>query len=185
MVYIIALYFWFLLVYKIRLIVSFFTGFQLGEGELGQRVHCSASVTPGDLIVVITLEEFDKTLVEDIKEEWRQLWLWRIDDKVRAEGVSSRSFPLCSVERGTVIVATKDFKPLDLKEILNSHKIQNVERVVGPHPSVGGWRKFARTVLTNQARSSTRLRRLALEKPCRDKKNLQLKKGGRGWMHRT
>ena len=116
----------------------------------------------------------------EIKEEWRLLWLNRIDDKVRAEGVANRSFSLLFVDRGTVIVATRDFKPLDLREILSLHHVQNVERVVGPYPSVGGWGKFARTVLNKQERA----RKLRELMPHRNRvKNQQLKKGGRGWLH--
>jgi len=126
-------------------------------------------------------EKSERAMVEEIKKEWGQLWLERIDDKVRAEGVASKSFSLCFVERGTIIAATRDFKPLDLKEILSLNRIQNVERVVGPPSAVGGWHKFARTVLNNQARN----RRLVLEEPQQDRcGNLQLKKGGRGWIHR-
>jgi len=131
--------------------------------------------------VVERLEESEKNLVDEVKEEWKELWLWRIDDKVRAEGVADRAFPRCFVERGTVIVATRDYKPLDLKEILRLNKVQSLERVVGPSPSVGGWGKFARSVLNNQVRN----RRFFLdEKPRGRVKSLQLKKGGRGWMHR-
>jgi hypothetical protein len=131
--------------------------------------------------VVEGAEESEKNLVDEVKEEWRRLWLGRIDDRVRAEGLADRAFPLCFVERGTVIVATRDFKPLDLKEILGLNLVQNVEQVVGSPPAVGGWRKFARSVLNNQVRS----RRFVLEEPRRGcEKNLQLKKGGRGWMHR-
>jgi len=118
--------------------------------------------------------------VDDVKEEWKLLWRSRFSDKVRAEGIANNDFLLLFVERGTVIIATRDFKPLNLKDILHSHKIQNVERVIPPHPSVGGWRKFARTVLNNQKRRRT------WEKPVsrrNRKKNLQLKKGGRGWLH--
>jgi hypothetical protein len=126
-------------------------------------------------------EVHSKVQVEEVKEEWRQLWRGRIDDKFRAEGVANRAFPLCFVERGTVIVATRDFKPLSLKEILSLNHVQNIERVVGPPPAVGGWHKFARTVLNKQARN----RRFFLEEPRRDReKNLQHKKGGRGWIHR-
>lgn len=119
-------------------------------------------------------------LVDDVKVAWKLLWLSRIDDKVRAEGIASQDYSLLFVERGTVIIATRDFKPLNLKDILHSHKVQNVERVIPPHPSVGGWRKFARTVLNNQKR------RRKWEKPVsrrNRKKNLQVKKGGRGWLH--
>ena len=132
---------------------------------------------------MVELEETsEKVKVEKIREEWRQLWFERIEDKVRAEGIAIREFPLCCVDQGTIIAATRDFKPLDLKEILSLNKVQNVERVVGPPPAVGGWRKFARTVLNKQRRS----RRFVFEKPRPERlKNLQLKKGGRGWIHRV
>jgi len=120
--------------------------------------------------------------VEDVKVEWRLLWRDRIDDKVRAEGIAKREYLLLFVERGTVIVATRNFKPLDLKEILRLHRVQDVERFVAPHPSVGGWGKFARTVLNKQKRS--RKWKAAKSVPRRKrKKSLQLKKGGRGWLH--
>jgi len=118
--------------------------------------------------------------VDDVRVEWRLLWRDRIDDKVRAEGIADRDYSLLFVERGTVIIATRDFKPLDFKEILRLHGTQNVERVVPPHPSVGGWGKFARAVLNKQKR----LRKW--KEPARRRKrekNLQLKKGGRGWLH--
>jgi len=118
--------------------------------------------------------------VDEVRIEWKLLWRSRIDDKVRAEGIADREYSLLFVERGTVIIATRDFKPLDLKAILHLHEIQNVERSIPPHPSVGGWRKFARTVLNKQRR----VRKWKKPMPRRNrKKNLQLKKGGRGWLH--
>jgi hypothetical protein len=132
--------------------------------------------------VVKLKESVESPTVEEIKEEWRSLWLERIDDRVRAEGIANRAYPFCFVDRGTIIVATRDFKPLNLKEILSLNRTQNAERVVGPPPAVGGWHKFARTVLNKQERN----RRFAFEKPRSDRvKNLQLKKGGRGWLHRS
>jgi len=119
--------------------------------------------------------------IDAIKEEWKLLWLDRIDDKVRAEGIASQLFSLLSVERGTVIAATRDFKPLDLREILRSHGVQDVNSLLGPYPSVGGWTKFARTVLNRQ----TRARKWAEMTPHRNHdENMQLKKCGRGWLHR-
>ena len=94
--------------------------------------------------------------------------------------MANRDFPLLFVDGGTVIVATRDFKLLDLKEILHLHEIENVERLVTPHPSIGGWGKFARTMINNQRRART------WEKPTPERnaqKNLQPKKGGRGWLH--
>jgi hypothetical protein len=119
-------------------------------------------------------------LIDDVKAAWKILWRSRIDDKVRAEGIVNQDYSLLFVERGTVIVATRDFKPMTLKEILLSHKILNVERIVSPHPSVGGWGKFARTVLNKQKRVRKREKPLP---PRNHKKKLQLKKGGRGWLH--
>jgi len=119
--------------------------------------------------------------VEDVKVEWRLLWRDRIDDRVRAEGVANREYSLLFVERGTVIVATRDFKPLNFKEILVLHGVQNVERFVPPLPSVGGWGKFARTVLNKQKRA--RKWKVTESVPRRKRKSLQLKKGGRGWLH--
>jgi len=121
-------------------------------------------------------------LVNDVKEEWSLLWCDRINDKVRAEGVANRDYPSLFVDRGTVIIATRDFKPLDLKEILRLHRVQNAEGSDPPHPSLGGWGKFARTVLNKQRRSR---KPMAEEFVLRRKheENLQLKKGGRGWLH--
>jgi len=123
-----------------------------------------------------------RVLVDDVRAEWKLLWHSRIDDKVRAEGVANQDFSLLFVERGTVIVATRDFRPLNFREILRLHKIQHIDRFVSPPPSVGGWTKFARTELNNQKRV-----RKWKESPCvpvrNRRKKLQLKKGGRGWLH--
>jgi len=118
---------------------------------------------------------------DDIIKEWRLLWSDSIDDKVRAETLARKNFQLLFVEQGTVIKATRNFKPLDLREILHLHKVQDLERVLGPCPSVGGWAKFAKTVLNKQ----NRIRRYTEELPERKlKKNTQRKKGGRGWVHK-
>lgn len=150
--------------------------------ELRVRLNLQspAPMARGDNLVLRIADEAVRAQVDAVKEEWRLLWLSRIDDKVRAEGIANQFFSLLSVERGTVIVATRAFKPLDLREILRSHSVQDVDRVLGPHPSVGGWTKFARTVLNKQ----TRARKWAETTPCRNhNKNLQHKKCGRGWLH--
>jgi hypothetical protein len=142
---------------------------------------CSGS--RGDAIVVTRADaEPPRVDAEEVKDEWRLLWWGRIDDKIRAEGIADRSFSLLAVERGTVIAAARDFKALNLKEILRSYNVQNVDRLVGPHPSDGGWTKFARTVLNKQTRAQ-KFRAEAC--PERHGKNARLKKGGRGWLHQT
>jgi hypothetical protein len=134
----------------------------------------------GDDLVLTREERVPRVLADDIRGEWRLLWSGSIDDKVRAEDLASKSFSLLFVERGTVIKATRDFKALDLREIMWLHRVQDVERVLGPCPSVGGWTKFAKTVLNKQSRT----RRFAEELPERKlKKNMQKKQCGRGWLH--
>ena len=125
-------------------------------------------------------EKLENSLKE-VKEEWKMLWQNRIDDKIRAEGIAKRTYALLSVDQGTVIAATRDFKPLDLKEILRSYGKDNNEINEPPNPMVGGYGKFARTVLNKQKRY-----RQSREKPIiktkKGKKNLQQKKGGKGWL---
>ena len=123
-----------------------------------------------------------KVTLEDVKAEWKMLWRNRIDDKVRAEGIAKQDYSLLSVDQGTVIVATKDFKPVDLKEILSSYEIKNGDRWDLPHPSVGGYGKFARTVLNKQKRAREWKATESVRSKKR-KKTLPKKKGGRGWLH--
>ena len=145
------------------------------------RFESGSAVCSGDTGGLESEEKaVSQVLVDEVKEEWKLLWVSRIDDKVRAEGIANRDYQLLFVERGTVIFATRGFRPLDFKEILGLHKIRDVERVVGPPPSVGGWAKFARTVLNKQKRA----RRMREPMPRRNRvKDQQLKKGGRGWLH--
>jgi len=121
-----------------------------------------------------------KEIVEELKEQWRRLWRERIDDKVKAEGIANTDFSKLFVEKGTVIFATRDFKMLNFKEILELHKLE-VGRIISPSPSVGGWGKFIRTMIATQ-RPSNRVRQ-ARQYLDDKKQRQQLKKGGRGWLH--
>jgi len=125
-----------------------------------------------------------KELVEELKKEWRSLWRERIDDKVRAEGIADKDYGMLFVERGTVIFATRKFKMLSFREILQLHGVIDVDRAVGPHPSVGGWGKFIRTMIAPQR--SSRLGRIKRTRRYfeGEKQKQQLKKGGRGWLHK-
>jgi len=129
---------------------------------------------------VETLKEW-KEFVQELKREWRFLWRNRIDDRVSAEGIADRDYPMLFVERGTVIIATRDYTPPNLMEILQQHNPPNVDILVPPTSSMGGWRKFIRSVLSKQERF-TRRGRPASSEPSHKKKQ-QLKKRGRGWLH--
>jgi hypothetical protein len=123
----------------------------------------------------------EKEKVEELKAEWKKLWRERIDDKVRAEGIANNDFSMLFVDKGTVIFATRNFKMLSFREILEFHKVVDIHRFIPPSPQVGGWGKFIRTVIANK-NSSDRVRqtRQYLESK---KQKQQLKKSGRGWLH--
>ena len=119
--------------------------------------------------------------VKELREQWRSLWRERIDDKVRAEGIAYMDYPELFVDKGTIIFATKAFKPLSFREILELHRIVDVDRIIPPNPQVGGWGKFIRTAITRQrVRERVNETRRYLESK---KKRQHLKKGGRGWLH--
>ena len=122
----------------------------------------------------------DEALVLEVKSQWKRMWSERIDDRVRAEGIASMDFDKLFVERGTVVLATRCFRLLALRDILERHKIEDAERHVAPSRHVGGWRKFARTSLPRY--ESERQRRGFSVSADMGKKQ-QLKKGGRGWLH--
>jgi len=122
-----------------------------------------------------------KAFVDELRVVWKRLWWDRIDDKVRAEGVAREDYSSLFVDRGTVIMATRDFKPLDFVEVLERHKPSEVPNAIPPSPAIGGWGKFIRDSVRKQKRFTQRGRPVP-SKPKR-KENQQRKKGGRGWLH--
>lgn len=122
-----------------------------------------------------------KEKVEELKTQWKQLWRERIDDKFKAEGIANTDYSKLFVEKGTVIFATRNFKMLSFREILELHGVIDVDRFVQHSPSVGGWGRFMRTIIANQ-KSSRRSKR-AQQYLDYQKQRQQLKKGGRGWLH--
>jgi hypothetical protein len=119
--------------------------------------------------------------VEELRAEWKSLWKERIDDKVRAEGVANGDYPSCFVERGTVIFATREFRLLSFRDVLEQNGVIDAHRFVPVDPRVGGWGKFIRKSITPQ-RSTRRIRRADYSFGETGKKQ-HLKKGGRGWVH--
>jgi len=110
------------------------------------------------------------------------MWRYRIDDRARAEGIADKDYSLLFVDRGTVIIATRKFKPPNFLEILQRHGLLSFDDPVPPSPFVGGWGKFIRTFLKRRNDAKKRLIQDSLK--TRQKKKQQLKKGGRGWLHR-
>ena len=120
-----------------------------------------------------------KEFVDELRTDWRHLWRNRLDDKVRAEGIAKQDYSKLFVERGTVIVATRDFKPLDFFDIVQEYLGFDTDKIVPPNSTIGGWGKFVRNSIRRQKKPT---RRFAPPKPT-SKKGQQQKKGGRGWLH--
>ena len=123
----------------------------------------------------------EKVVVEGLRSEWKRLWTERVDDKVRAEGVASSDFSGLFVERGTVIFATRNFKLLSFRDVLERHGIVDAGRHVSPDVVVGGWGKFVRSTIASRG-LPVRVRRAASYVAEKGERQ-QLKKGGRGWIH--
>ena len=115
-----------------------------------------------------------------LKEEWGLLWTERFDDRVRAEGISVRDYPLLFMGRGHVIFASRDAKAPSFSEIVEVWASQGL--VYSPDPDVGGWGKFVRTELSRVTHPRARAFVNGQSK-CK-KQGQHLKKGGRGWLHR-
>lgn len=132
---------------------------------------------------MVYFEEKSKGLVERVealKLEWKRLWSERLDDKVRAEGIANETYSSLFIEKGTVVFATRNFKLLTFKGILEEHGIMEAHRFVSPNPQVGGWGKFVKNEVLPR---TTGGRRRAQSFVVEEKKAQQLKKGGRGWLH--
>ena len=130
----------------------------------------------------VTVSKLDaqKALIEDLKVQWKLLWSDRFVDRVRAEGVSVNDYAILDVEKGTIIHATKDFKILTFKQILEKHLIENPERYIQPDAHVGGWGKFIKTEINCKPKKGSRAASYMADKvPA--KKSQQSKK--RGWLH--
>ena len=120
-----------------------------------------------------------KEFVDELRGQWKDLWRNRIDDRVRAEGIANQDFSKLFVERGTVIMATRDFKLLDFFDIVQEYLEFDTAKAVPPNSTIGGWGKFVRNNIRKQKKPT---RRFAPPKPT-SKKGQQQKKGGRGWLH--
>lgn len=121
-----------------------------------------------------------RAVVTELRVQWKRLWRERIVDKMRSEGVANRNYPKLFVDRGTVINATRDYRPPDFVEILRQHKLSSDQEIfVPPSPKVGGWGSFIRT----EIRKTSPLAKRHASPELRRKRDQQVKKGGRGWLH--
>jgi len=126
-----------------------------------------------------TSREERDAFLSKLRDEWKLLWRERFDDKVRAEGISTRDYPLVFAGRGQVIFASRAAATPSFSDVVRSYASQGL--VYSPDPVVGGWGKFIRTELNRVVHS--RARSFVKNEPRREKEKQHLKKGGRGWLH--
>jgi len=123
-------------------------------------------------------EEFRRRL----KEDWALMWRERYDDRVKAEGIAIRDYPSLFMDRGFVIFASRNAKTPNFSEIVDFWASQGL--IYAPNASVGGWGKFIRTELRKSVNSRAKSFDRSLLKQHGKNGKQQLKKGGRGWLHR-
>lgn len=140
--------------------------------------RCGISMATGKLMWMLEGWEQAKELRQELKEEWSLLWRTKFDDEFRGEDVSHREFKKLFVDRGEIIFASRDFKPLSLREILEQHIGSVMAERVSPDPTLGGWQKFINDHITK--------RRKQRERP-KVKVDLSQhqRKGGHGWLNRA
>ncbi len=122
-----------------------------------------------------------RELVDNLKAQWKRLWQERLADRIRAEEVAVSTYNQLFIDKGTVIHATRDYKALNFKDILEKNAILQPERYNPPDPQIGGWTKFAKTHITNQQTKTKQTQKQPALNGRRKKR--QLKKNGRGWLH--
>ena len=121
-----------------------------------------------------------KELRRVLKEDWAELWKTKHDDEVKAEGISVNDFEMLFVDRGEIIHATRDYKPLSFREILEKHVGQEDASKIDIDPKVGGWRKFANKNFPPRRQTNKRER----PKQKVDLKQYQ-RKDGKGWLNKA
>ncbi len=115
-----------------------------------------------------------------LKIEWADLWKRKFDDEIVAEGISVRDYSLLEVDKGEIIQANRDFKPLNFREILEKNLGGEATELVDVDPNVGGWKRFAREQLPRREKKTAR------EQPkIPFDLSQQQRKGGSGWLNRA
>ena len=115
-----------------------------------------------------------------LKVEWADLWKNKRDDEVKAEGFSLKDYSLLYVDRGEIIHATRDYKPLSFREILEKHVGSEDASRIDIDPRVGGWRKFARQNFPVKGEKKVERRGPGIKSDLSQRQ----RKGGVGWRNK-
>ena len=121
-----------------------------------------------------------RELRRELKEDWSKLWMEKYDDEVRAEDVSKNEFNELFVDKGEIIYATRDYKPLSFRDILDRHLGSEMAEKISPDPAVGGWQKFIRENLPKNKQKRRRE-----QPPVKADVSQHQRKGGHGWLNKA
>ena len=119
-------------------------------------------------------DEFKRKL----RSEWSLMWRERFDDRIKAEGIAVRDYPMLFMDRGVVIFANKDAKAPSFSDLADYWSMQG--KFYSPNPREGGWGKFVNSTLRSRRSSYGFTNHSKRETAAK----LQPKKGGRGWLHK-
>ena len=122
-----------------------------------------------------------KELRRWLKIEWADLWMSKQDDEIRAEGISVKDYSLLYVDRGEIVHATRDYKPLSFREILEKHVGSEDASRVDLDPEVGGWRKFARQNFPVKGEKKVKRGGPGIKSDLSQRQ----RKGGAGWRNKS
>lgn len=113
-----------------------------------------------------------------MKADWAKLWRTKREDEVKAEGISIKDFEKLFVNRGEIIHATRDFKPLSFNDIFEKYVGSENASKADVDPKVGGWRRFARENFPSKP--------VERERPVvKADQGQQQRKEGRGWLNKS
>jgi hypothetical protein len=121
-----------------------------------------------------------KKIRRELKASWANLWAEKHDDKKIAEGLSTDNYRNLDVDRGQVLYATRDYKSLNFREIYEEAVGKKLADKANPHPSTGGWGKFAKEHFSGKNHSKPR--REEPEFPFDESQHQR--KHGKGWLNR-
>jgi len=120
------------------------------------------------------------------RDEWRNLWDTKFDDKLKAEAIARREFAVLFVNKGDVIYDPRNVKPLDFYRIMERHEKESGTRIMPPDPMEGGLRKFIKEHIVAPSAEAKRRRSENLKAQKQGRKSPSRgsqKKGGRGWLN--
>ena len=92
------------------------------------------------------------------RDEWRNLWDTKFDDKVKAEDIALREFAVLFVDKGDMICDSRNAKPLDFYGIIERHEKESGTRIRPPDPKEGGLGKFIKEEIVAPSAEAKRRR---------------------------